>query len=189
MVRIIDYRSKEVIKILRGHGQEIYALKFHPNKPHILASASGDKTIRIWNVLGAELECPPEGLVNLSENYPQGDADEGTACVGIIAGEQYGHRAEVSTIVSMASCCDYKVGRFLTDDQAFHPWHDAIASGGLDRQVKIWPLPPLPLATWESPDRTIPPGYRPTIISEPLFSTDTIHHGPLDCLDWYVAQL
>ena len=77
------------------------ALKFHPNKPHILASASLDKTIRIWNVLGAELEHLPD--VDYSGNFPQGDADEGTVAVGILAGEQLGHRAEVSSIVSLVS--------------------------------------------------------------------------------------
>lgn len=103
MIRIFDYRDKKVLKILRGHGGEILSLKFHPHNPHILASSSADKTIRIWNVLGAELDRPwtVEGLINLSENFPQGDADEGTVAVGIIAGEQFGHRAEVSSIVSL----------------------------------------------------------------------------------------
>lgn len=98
VIRIFDYRARKLIKILRGHGGDVVSIKFHPNKPHILASASDDKTIRIWNVLGAELERIP-GL-QYSENYPQGDADEGTVAVGVLAGEQLGHRAEVSTIVS-----------------------------------------------------------------------------------------
>jgi WD40 repeat protein len=103
VIRILDYRSRQVIKILRGHGGEVISLKFHPDKPHILASASGDKTIRIWNIHGAELDRPisPSGIVNLSENFPQGDADEGTVAVGILAGEQFGHRAEVSALVSI----------------------------------------------------------------------------------------
>lgn len=90
--------------MLKGHGAHILALKFHPNKPHILATASGDKTIRIWNVLGAELECLPD--IDYSENYPQGDADEGTIAIGILAGEQLGHRADVSTIVGVTPTVD-----------------------------------------------------------------------------------
>lgn len=99
VIRILDYRDRKVIKILRGHGQEILSLKFHPNQPHILASASGDKTIRIWNILGTDVELPAGSL--RSQNYPQGDAEEGTVAVGILRGEQTGHRSSVSTIVSL----------------------------------------------------------------------------------------
>lgn len=99
IVRIFDFWKQELIRVLRGHGHDILSLKFHPNRPHILATASGDKTIRIWNLQGADLEPPSDNSVN--ENFPQGDADEGTVALGILAGERPGgHRSTVSCLVS-----------------------------------------------------------------------------------------
>ena len=63
--------------------------------PHILASASSDKTVRIWNILGGEVT-PPEGDDKLSENFPMAMADEGNVIVAVLAGEgSGGHRDKV----------------------------------------------------------------------------------------------
>lgn len=73
---------------------------FSPTDPHILASGSEDRTIRIWNILGGDVECK-DGEI-LSENFPQADADEGTCLVAVLAGEGYGgHRAQVCDLVSV----------------------------------------------------------------------------------------
>lgn len=40
-------QSKE--HIFRGHGDSVDQLCWHPNNPDHLATASGDKTVRIWD--------------------------------------------------------------------------------------------------------------------------------------------
>jgi len=81
--------------------QEILSISVCRANPHIFATASGDKTTRIWNICGSP---PPAfGPDELpSENYPMGDADEGTECVAILAGEGYGHQSKVIGCVSWA---------------------------------------------------------------------------------------
>jgi WD40 repeat protein len=87
--------------VRRAEQQDILSLVFHPLHPHILASASSDRTIRIWNFFGTDVE---EGLHDppLSENYPQGDADEGSCVLAILAGDKAGHKAGVSALVRLS---------------------------------------------------------------------------------------
>lgn len=86
--------------------QEILCLTFHLAAPHILASASSDKTVRIWNILGGEVT-PPEPGDKLSENYPMAMADEGNVIVAVLAGEgSGGHRSKVVGVVSPACMYD-----------------------------------------------------------------------------------
>jgi hypothetical protein len=116
-----------------------------------------------------------------SQNFPMGDADEGSHCIAILAGWRFGHDAEAGALVSAAMC---SLAWLISDSsQAFHPHHAAIASGGLDRQVKIWALPPLPPPSGLK-NGYAPKGYRPNVISQPIFSTDDIHKFAIDCIDW-----
>jgi hypothetical protein len=66
----------------------------------MLASASNDRTIRIWNIYGTEVELEDGDDDPLSENYPQGDADEGSYAIAILAGYKSGHLAGVGALVS-----------------------------------------------------------------------------------------
>jgi hypothetical protein len=66
--------------------------------PHIVATASTDGTTRLWNIHGAPP--PPIPPEERSENYPMGDADEGTECLAILGGQWYGHREKVVHCVS-----------------------------------------------------------------------------------------
>lgn len=80
--------------------QEVQAVAICPKFPHIIASASRDHTIRIWNLYGYDVELQgPTDLPN--QNYPMGDADEGNHVVAILAGNwPGGHRDDVCTLVS-----------------------------------------------------------------------------------------
>ncbi|WWC73548.1 uncharacterized protein I206_107520 [Kwoniella pini CBS 10737] len=162
-VHIIDAVLKRCLRVLRGHGGDILRLAVHPTHPHIIASTSYDKTTRIWNILGSDLPIIPAGE-RYNENFPMGDADEGDCTFAILAGEgRGGHRAYVA-------------------DAAFHPTKNAVATVGLDRQVKIWPLPQLPKPSI-NPLPT-PIGYKAKIVHLPLFSTSKLHADFVDNVEW-----
>ncbi|KAK4683866.1 hypothetical protein P7C73_g6350, partial [Tremellales sp. Uapishka_1] len=139
---------------------EILSLSVSPSYPHVFASSSKDKSIRLWNFLGRDPAPSPSS--KLSENYPQGMAEEGDVIIAILAGDgSGGHQSDVISV-------------------AFHPTRDAVASAGADRAVKIWPLPPLP----KPQTGHAPRGYRPLLICKPLFSTSRLHDSKVDTIAW-----
>ena len=71
--------------------------------------------------------------------------------------------------------------KLMIADQAFHPYHGAIATCGIDRTVKIWALPPFPKCQRSS---SSPRGYRPHVIFHPIFSTSYIHSDYVDQVQW-----
>ncbi|KAK9248797.1 WD40-repeat-containing domain protein [Lipomyces tetrasporus] len=96
IVKIIDCASGNLVRTLKGHGDEILDLNTCPTHPYIIASTSGDHTIRIWN---------------LDPNYKD------QPCAIICAGE--GHREQVLTVAFHDS------GRFLVSggmDNQVHLW-------------------------------------------------------------------
>lgn len=114
MIWLFDHKQGGPTRILRGHGQvnqspaiisgvtniqEIYSIAFHPLHPHILASACADRTIRIWNIYGTDVQLEEGDIEPLSENFAQGDADEGSYLVAVLAGDKAGHKAGVTALV------------------------------------------------------------------------------------------
>lgn len=64
VIRIINLNERNELRQLIGHRNEIYDLKFHPNEPDLLLSASKDFSIRLWNILTGTQICifgGPEG--------------------------------------------------------------------------------------------------------------------------------
>jgi WD40 repeat protein len=66
IIRILDLHEKKEVTKLIGHRNEIYDLKFHPNRDlgFLLLSASKDFSIRLWNVISSTQICifgGPEG--------------------------------------------------------------------------------------------------------------------------------
>ncbi len=53
-IRLIDFRSGEVVRLLRGHGNVIHKLAFSPDGK-LLISGGGDKKAKIWKVESGEL--------------------------------------------------------------------------------------------------------------------------------------
>jgi len=101
----------------------------------------------------------------LSRAYVLGQADEGTACYAILAGEGLGgHRWDATAV-------------------AFHPRHRAVVTAGHDNSVRIWALPESIVEEDGDKGRT-PLGVRPKLVSFPLFATNRIHDGGIDSIEW-----
>jgi WD40 repeat protein len=122
----------ERLRVLRGHGGDVYALAFHPFHPHILASASNDLTIRLWSIFASD---PPPDTYSAP---PIAEGDEGDTLVCVLAGGgKGGHNQAVLSVVSsrcpLSRCIQ---GRLLTvfgldPLQAFHPTLPLLATGGV----------------------------------------------------------
>lgn len=151
--------------------QSILSARFSPTHPHILASASGDRTVRVWNIFGGDLKVETtDDPHSRSRNYPMGDADEGDACIFILVGEGAGgHEWEIVTL-------------------AFHPTQRAIVTGGMDYGVRIWALPEYPIVIDPSIKKT-EVGYRPRKIYFPVFATNRLHEDAIDCIEWLTDDI
>jgi WD40 repeat protein len=55
--------TRSDVQVLEGHLREVYNCSFHPNHSSILATGSGDSTVRIWK-LSKDLKEPP-GMTKL----------------------------------------------------------------------------------------------------------------------------
>eukprot|EP00730_Choanoeca_flexa_P019131 TRINITY_DN9336_c0_g1_i5.p1 TRINITY_DN9336_c0_g1~~TRINITY_DN9336_c0_g1_i5.p1 ORF type:complete len:326 (+),score=54.41 TRINITY_DN9336_c0_g1_i5:123-1100(+) len=97
IIRLVTLARFDNYSSLQGHGHAINELQFHPSKANLLASASKDHTIRLWNV------------------HTQ-------VCICVFAGEN-GHRDEVLSLdfhpsgTQIVSCgMDHNVKLWQLDD-------------------------------------------------------------------------
>lgn len=139
LIRIWDLSTKRIIKILRGHEQDIYSLDFFPDGDR-LVSGSGDRTVRIWDLrlsqcsLTLSIEdgvttvaVSPDGKLivagSLDKTVRVWDSSTGFLVERLDSGNESGNGHQDSV---------YSV--------AFSTNGHQIASGSLDRTVKLWNL-------------------------------------------------
>lgn len=139
LIRIWDLSTKRIIKILRGHEQDIYSLDFFPDGDR-LVSGSGDRTVRIWDLRSSQcsltlsiedgvttVAVSPNGKLiaagSLDKTVRVWDSSTGFLVERLDSGNESGNGHQDSV---------YSV--------AFSTNGHQIASGSLDRTVKLWDL-------------------------------------------------
>jgi len=70
-IKILDIVTGKLARTLVGHGGMVNDLVVSPQSPNILASASMDRSIRIWN-LGPKYEKNPCGVILAGEGHGEG---------------------------------------------------------------------------------------------------------------------
>ena len=63
VVRILDLRTRKVVRTLRGHDQTAYGVQFHPSG-RWLASGSADWTVLVWDAASGEKRQKLDGFQN-----------------------------------------------------------------------------------------------------------------------------
>jgi len=139
LIRIWDLTTKRIIKVLRGHEQDIYSLDFFPDGDR-LVSGSGDRSVRIWSLRSGQcsltlsiedgvttVAVSPDGKLiaagSLDRTVRVWDSTTGFLVERLDSGNDNGNGHEDSV---------YSVAFSNTGNQ--------IASGSLDRTVKLWNL-------------------------------------------------
>ncbi|GAA6035285.1 hypothetical protein JCM8097_008798 [Rhodosporidiobolus ruineniae] len=169
-----------------GHGGPINHLRFHPSRPHLLASCSADRTIRLidatlpWGSNAAMVDRMRLDLVGEKGKNGKGKkGEEGTMRRRRVVGE----------VLGVANEGGHKEGVLCCD---FHPTLPLLVSSGQDDYIHLWRLPPSLLeSTPTFPTSSSTPVYRhpssplpldaadqPPSLPPPLFSSLSVHSGP-----------
>ncbi len=129
-IKLWDSETHEVVRTLTGHTEKVMAVRFNPQGTR-LASCSFDGTVRLWNVSnGSTVAVFSTGGANL-----QDVAFDSTGTRVAAAGEN--GRAYAWSISSKQRINTFKAPNKLFA-VAFINGGGKLATGGLDRIVRIW---------------------------------------------------
>lgn len=130
-----DIQSRSIKQIFSGHEQDIYSLDYAGNGRYI-ASGSGDKTVRLWDVLDGKL------VYTLS-------IEDGVTTVAMSPDGHYVAAGSLDKSVRVwDTTTGYLVERLESPDGhkdsvysvAFAPNGRDLVSGSLDKTIKLWEL-------------------------------------------------
>ncbi|KZT30641.1 WD40 repeat-like protein [Neolentinus lepideus HHB14362 ss-1] len=164
LLYVVDVRSRQIIGYLRGHGGAITSIAVHPVHPYIFCTTSRDFTTRIYDLTQAPAQYPTNphwppskepslagAAYGLQMSEPEGQGIG--RCVAVLAGGRSGgHMAAVLSA-------------------SFHPVLPLIATCGMDRVAKIWPIPSLEGGHIAREDK-------------PFFSTSLLHQARILSITW-----
>lgn len=130
-----DIATRSIKNVFQGHEQDIYSLDFAGNGRYI-ASGSGDKTVRLWDVLDGKL------VYTLS-------IEDGVTTVAMSPDGHYVAAGSLDKSVRVwDTTTGYLVERLENPDGhkdsvysvAFAPNGRDLVSGSLDKTIKMWEL-------------------------------------------------
>ncbi|GJE87671.1 WD40 repeat-like protein [Phanerochaete sordida] len=170
-VFIFNVTSMTIVGQLRGHGGEILSIAVHPRWPHMFLTTSRDHSTRLYDLSYKPREVPNNPpwppstkpsfagtAFGLHSSEPEGNGIG--RCVGVLVGGRAGgHRAAVFAA-------------------AWHPSVDIIATGGMDRTVKIWRIPQVDHEKVKEDKEHL------AREDKPLFSTDLLHKSRVLGIAW-----
>ncbi|BGO93092.1 hypothetical protein NBRC10512_003277 [Rhodotorula toruloides] len=154
-------------RTITGHGGPIFDLAFHPSHPHMLASCSEDKTIRLWDVTvswgsnaAVAKQTPSHPASITARERPRVEGE----LLAVLA--EGGHEKAVLS-------CDFRAVQPL------------LVSSGADGFIKVWRLPPnifsatphWPSAPLYRPPTSPPPPSNAPVLGPPIFSSYAVHPG------------
>lgn len=139
--QIWDIAKKKVKHLFQGHKQEIYSLDYSRDG-RIIASGSGDKTVRIWDVeTGQQLH-----TLYTSPGLEHGPSEAGVTSVSISSDNRLVAAGALDTLVRV---WDTQTGQQLERlkshkdsiySVSFAPDGKSLVSGSLDKTLKMWDL-------------------------------------------------
>ena len=141
-IRLHDYASGEVTALLKGHTDNVLALAFSPSG-HWLASASKDRTIRLWDISTLQEDSPGKEPLVLG-----GHTDRITDLAWSATGDRLASASYDGTVglwdtsqlsqkkPDLVARLEGHSGKVRS--VAFHPRGDVLASGGQDRRIRLW---------------------------------------------------
>eukprot|EP00166_Cyanidium_caldarium_P006019 ctg_771.g303 len=135
LIKLWDWeKSWNCVMVYEGHSHYVMQVAFNPKDPNTFASASLDRTVRIWSLASPVPNLTLEGHekgVNCVDYYPGGDrpylvsgADDCTVIIWDIqtktpVQQLHGHSGNISAV-------------------AFHPSRPIVFSGSEDGTVRLW---------------------------------------------------
>ena len=135
LIKLWDWeKSWTCVMVYEGHSHYVMQVAFNPKDPSTFASASLDRTVRIWSLASPVPNLTLEGHekgVNCVDYYPGGDrpylvsgADDCTVIIWDIqtktpVQQLHGHSGNISAV-------------------AFHPSRPIVFSGSEDGTVRLW---------------------------------------------------
>ncbi|KIM48256.1 hypothetical protein M413DRAFT_61975 [Hebeloma cylindrosporum] len=181
LIYIYNIQRKFVTGYIRGHGGAITSISVHPTSTHLFCSTSRDYTTRIYDLTLEAQKVPNPHWLPIKRPSLAGAAHglrlpfserEGYGigrCICVLqGGRSGGHQAAVLASVGAGEFCSI---------QAFHPRLPIIATSGLDRQVKIWPV-----RYASSPEEI-------KREDKPLFSSGRVHKARVLSISWLQEDL
>ncbi|XBW35372.1 hypothetical protein QEN19_000937 [Hanseniaspora menglaensis] len=148
IIRIWNLKEQKIVKMLKGHDQDIYSLEFTPDGKK-LVSGSGDKTVRVWD-LEAGLASSD---VETSGEEQSFKLDDGVTTVAVSPDSQFIAAGSLDRTIRIWKLATGELVDRLDSEIELGTGHKdsvysiafthdgkQLVSGSLDRSIKLWDL-------------------------------------------------